>query len=533
MKLSAIDRRQLLQAAGIGAAAAAVGSIPFAAAESLTNDGDWLGEAPVITDADCAEVRTADVVVIGAGVAGIAAARSAVESGASVLVVEQAEKPTIRGLVFGAINSEYQKSLGCVVEDPTEVVNEMCREMGNRPNMRLWMKWAKESGPAFDWFEAALDGEFEYFLEMWPQPEMYDNEKEFRKQWNTGIEFVDWVGANTKQYEKSVEEGVVYAFNMHAELLAKDEAGVVTGVYATAEDGSIVKFEGTKGVILTTGDYGHNLDMVKALCPEFLLATNGNGISIATSNGDGHKMAIWAGGWMEPAPHAHMDHTFQGMGGVGNVASLCINTKGDRFANEDVDGQSFTNQILRQPQRKAFTIFDGNWPEMIKNQGISHGKPNPVTMDVAAMQERLAGSVGTSSPFMSGAETLEELFEMIGVPVEQGMATVARYNELCAKGHDDDFGKRPDRMYPIDTPPFFATGSLIAVGLMTAGIMVNENLQVIDENFDPIPHLWAAGNVAGGRYYNEYPVYPCVATSHGTAITFGRSCGLQAAANEA
>ena len=529
MKLSAIDRRQLLQAAGIGAAAAAVGSVPFAAAESFSDNGDWLGEPPAITDADCAEVRSADVVVVGAGVAGIAAARSAVESGASVIVVEQAAMPTIRGLVFGAINSKFQKDLGCVVEDPTEVVNEICRAMGNRPNQRLWMKWAKESGPTFDWFEEALDGEFYHFLEMWPLPDNYDNSTELRKQWNTGIEFQDWVGANTRQYEKSVEEGVEYVFNMHAELLAKDDAGVVTGVYAKAEDGSIVKFEAAKGVILTTGDYGHNLDMLKALCPEFYMSTKGNGISIETSNGDGHKMAIWAGGWMEPSPHAHMDHTFQGMGGVGNVASLCINTKGDRFANEDVDGQSFTNQILRQPGMKAFTLFDNNWREMVQHQGISHGKPYPPTMDFDALQERLEGAIGNPSPFMCAAQTLEELFDLIGVPKEQAMATVERYNELCAAGHDDDFGKRADRMFPISEPPFYATSSLIAVGLMTAGVMVNENLQVIDENFDPIPHLWAAGNVAGGRYYNEYPVYPVVATSHGTAITFGRSCGLQAA----
>ena len=154
-------------------------------------------------------------------------------------------------------------------------------------------------------------------------------------------------------------------------------------------------------------------------------------------------------------------------------------------------------------------------------------------MDYAAKQERLDQAVTEPGARLAGFQTLEELFEFFEIPVDRGMAAVERYNELCAKGHDDDFGKRADRMYPIDTPPYWAAVSMIASGVMTAGVMVNENLQVIDENFDPIPHLWAAGNVAGGRYYNEYPVNPCVATSHRTAMTFGRSCGYQAAGVEA
>ena len=531
---TSIGRRQFVQAAGVGAAAVAASALPLASAdEAPAASEDWLGEPPMITDADCAEVRSADVVIVGAGVAGMSAARAATEVGASVIVVEQTDSFTVRGHTYGTINSRYQKSLGCEVEDPTEVVNEICRSMGNRPNQRLWMKWALESGPTFDWFEDLFDGTEEYFLEFWPRPEQYDESKEFRKQWNTGIEFVDWVNPQTKQYQKSVDQGAEYAFNMHAELLAKDENGVVTGVYATAADGSIVKFEAAKGVILTTGDYGHNIAMVKALCPEFYYSTKGNGIKIEASNGDGHKMAIWAGGWMEPSPHAHMDHSFQNMGGIGNVASLILNKKGDRFGNEDVDGQMYTNQIVRQPGMVGYTIFDMHWPEMVKNQQINHGKPEPDGMDYAAKQERLDQAVTEPGARLAGFQTLEELFEFFEIPVDRGMAAVERYNELCAKGHDDDFGKRADRMYPIDTPPYWAAVSMIASGVMTAGVMVNENLQVIDENFDPIPHLWAAGNVAGGRYYNEYPVNPCVATSHSTAMTFGRSCGYQAAGVEA
>jgi len=84
-------------------------------------------------------------------------------------------------------------------------------------------------------------------------------------------------------------------------------------------------------------------------------------------------------------------------------------------------------------------------------------------------------------------------------------------------------------MYPIETAPFYGARSIIGTGVMTAGVVVDSDLKVLDENYDTIPHLWAAGNVAGGRYACEYPVSPVVATSHVTAVTFGRSCSIQAA----
>ena len=220
-KVSALDRRAFLTAVGLGVAGTGMLGARAARAEEAEGEapadegpsedaveaaapaeeyprptkpfesGDWLGEPPVVSDADCASVETVDVVVVGAGIAGIAAARAAAEAGANVTVIEQAETITVRGLVFGALNSSYQQELGAVY-DANEVVNEICRGMGNRPNQRLWHKWADESGAAFDWFAEVLDDSDTYFLEFWPNPESYDNANELRKQYCTGIEFVDW-----------------------------------------------------------------------------------------------------------------------------------------------------------------------------------------------------------------------------------------------------------------------------------------------------------------------------------------------------
>lgn len=547
-----ISRRTFIKSATVGSVGVAAAGIlpacsPRQATETVVSPDesgapvvnenlceDWLGKAPGITDDQCDSTLSADVVIVGSGVAGISAARAAREAGASVLVVEQSDGITVRGLCFGAVDSTLQKELGCTY-DHMEIVREMQKYSGNRSNMSLMKKWADESGAAFDWFEEVLkeDGrDFGYYLAMWPNPEAFDNSTEYYKQYCTSIQFTDWVGAVEAQYNKAVALGATFEFNMKAkELVVVD--GAVKGVYAENSEGKLVKVEAVKGVILATGDYGHNEAMLKELCPEFYLACGPT--MIETSNGDGHKMAIWAGGMMEPGPHAHMSHAFAGgFSGLGATAALQLNKFGKRFMNEDVPGQSYTNQIIRQPGAFGWQIWDSNWEDMVMHQSIGHGNIDVALLDEEALQgyrDRFAAALNPDPEkpsMLLAANTLEELLEKMELPKETALAEIARYNELCKKGSDDDFGKRADRMYPVETGPFFASKSFVAAGVITAGVVVDATLKVLDDSYNPIPGLWAIGNVAGGRYGVDYPTN-CPATSHGTAVTFGRSAGTDAA----
>ena len=119
------------------------------------------------------------------------------------------------------------------------------------------------------------------------------------------------------------------------------------------------------------------------------------------------------------------------------------------------------------------------------------------------------------------ADTLDELADLIGVPKDTFLKTVERYNELCAKGHDDDFGKRPELMFDITKPPFTALkfgGALLCV---IGGLEVNEFGQVLDDNFEPMKGLYAAGNVAGGLYGYDYSTL-CLGNSHARCVLFGK-----------
>ena len=115
------------------------------------------------------------------------------------------------------------------------------------------------------------------------------------------------------------------------------------------------------------------------------------------------------------------------------------------------------------------------------------------------------------------------------MPVENLLATVARYNELCAKGHDDDCLKEAMWMQPIDTPPFYAAGIGAAITGTRGGVKINADMQVLDKKGRIIPGLYAVGNNAGSFYGMVYP--PQIEGSGiGHAFTFAYLAARHAAA---
>ena len=106
---------------------------------------------------------------------------------------------------------------------------------------------------------------------------------------------------------------------------------------------------------------------------------------------------------------------------------------------------------------------------------------------------------------MIKADTIDELAKKLGLPVEQVKKTVARQNELWAKGEDVDFGKEKHRLSPINKPPYYGCKTSGRLLCTMDGIVIDENMNAMDVDNKPIPGLYVIGNDSGCYFANEYP----------------------------
>jgi succinate dehydrogenase/fumarate reductase flavoprotein subunit len=150
------------------------------------------------------------------------------------------------------------------------------------------------------------------------------------------------------------------------------------------------------------------------------------------------------------------------------------------------------------------------------------GEPWKPDMDREVLEQNIKDGLAVK------ADTIEELAVKMNVPPANLRKTVDRYNELVDKGADEDFGKRKELLFPIKKPPFY--GGLMKSALLTttSGLRVDNRLQVLDEQEEPLGGLYAVGNVQGDMFAVDYPtIFPGL--SHGRCVTFGRLVGLHLA----
>ena len=340
-------------------------------------------------------------------------------------------------------------------------------------------------------------------------------------------------------------------FSTWGEQLIKDESGAIAGIYVHDADGAYTKIN-CKSVVVTTGDYGNNMEMRRYYIPwaDEFVSFYGNSDAAGTicNTGDGHLMCMWAGAKMELGPHAPMTHHMGGALGVDGY--LQLNMEGKRFMNEDVPGQNIADQLSRQPLAesaedreagvKSWQIFDAKWPEQIKDMPDGHGYVNHyIPADQVDQYPTVLAGFGlgyTTDQMVEEAvtikaDTIDDLISQMGLPADVAKAEIERYNELCHAGLDEDFGKMSKRMFPVENPPFYAckfasAGMLVLCG----GIDCDLDMHALDTEDKIIPGLYVAGNTMGRRFLVEYPVV-VAGISLGTAMSFGRLAGRNAAQN--
>jgi fumarate reductase flavoprotein subunit len=431
----------------------------------------WSFETPpeAIADKDIKETVTADVVVVGAGVAGLMAALTASKEGAKTVLIEKYNTFTYRGIMNGALNSKLQKSKG-VSCNKADIINDLVRTMGNSVDARFLWLWANKSCETMDYLidMAAAEG---IKVTLFEKPV----EKPGYREYVTAHIFENQKKLVTMMEKNARNQGVDIRYKMPAVQLIRKDKGRVTGIIAGAK-GNYIKFNANKAVVLATGDYGNNDEMKKRYAPH-TLNVDSNVYPSKTNTGDGHKMGLWIGATMQQEePHVAAIHNNTAPVLSGNPW-LRVNQLGERYENEDVSVPDLCSGVQHQPGRAVWSVYDGKWTEDVTKMDPGFGRiVKPTERDTTRFNE------GLESGTIIKADTLDELAEKMGVPADTFKAAVNRYNELAKKGIDEDFGKRPNNLSTIEKAPFYAAKEVLELLITLGGLNCNLDFQALDKD---------------------------------------------------
>lgn len=509
----------------------------------------WYGSAPEIADADIDETIDAEILICGAGHAGLTAAMAASELGAKVVVLEKNAFPALYKMYLGAVNSAAQIAAG-VQMDKNEVVNELVRYGSGHVNQKLIKVWADESGETLDWLAGILAEKGATHVAETDNGTGYHGIfKIYPIHTRFVTEDLKYPETNTILVEEATKNGAQFLFSTPMVKLIRegDNNGRVIGAIAKKEDGKYLKVIASKGVLLATGGYANDNELFTKLNPEAAAVTTVDTSWMGTT-GDGIKAGIWVGGMKDklstamlfdrgscvPGTHGGMpfnvgmDYNYN----FGSQLFLKVNLYGERFCNEAAPYDWPIYASGKEGPGTYCMIWDANYWEQVESfhtVGCSRLVPsnsNPKTGEgigkdaTAAMIQKNIELGNTQT-----ADTIEELAEKLKISADKLKATIDRYNELAASGVDDDFGKPKADLLPIDTAPFYGVtlgGTLLCT---LDGLLINPDMQVLNSDYSVIEGLYAAGDVSGGYFSNNYPELQ-VGCASGRSMTFGRHAVL-------
>jgi flavocytochrome c len=439
--------------------------------------------------------ESGDVIVVGAGISGLAAALDLGRGGSKVTVIDMSS-------VFGGHAVMSQGSVSIVATPAQERAG-----IHDSPDLAFedFRRWGED--PATDWVRYYVDHS---------RHEIYD--------WldDLGVRFSEvlassgnsvprehqpvgrGIGLVTPIYRACLELGNVdFDWNSKVEQLLTAHGRVVGVLVRDLRTGSQRELRG-RAVVLATGGFQSNLDMVREFWPaefrfpERILVGSGR-----NSIGLGHRLAQAAGGEL-----VHMDYQWNYFTGLPdprypgtnrglnatNLYGILVNSEGRRFANLHGWAKEVMPVLLKQKNVSCWCIFDEASKPFFTVSGSDWGDFKTV--------EKL---ILQNPDLVKKADRLEELAELAGLPAKILVETVARYNELVELGEDTDFGRfgpgKPEfsnRASPkIATPPYYAMQTFPLTRKSMGGVAIDLQCRVLDKQRQPIPGLYAVGELTG------------------------------------
>ena len=481
------------------------------AVKQAGGDVEALKNVQIASGEHVEEELTTDVVVVGGGGAGMSAAVRLAELGQQVILFEKASflggAISVSGGNQVIMGSQLQADNGVEDDSVESMVADFEANGAGKNNEEILTLFAENVGAATDWLVASCGIEFDAGLHQLGE---YSHNRE--------LAYTGGGAGFAERMRKAVESSgaAVYLSTKVESLLVED--GAVVGVKAVSTDGTKEYTVHAANVVLATGGYGNNKDMLTDEMKSALY------YGPATSTGDGIRMAEAVN-----AQTANMEYGKRYPNGIevdtgiakstiaGNImgwtmSAILVNTDGNRVVNEKASNRTILEEELQQPGGMLYLLLDSEtfevWKTKLAPAGISEG-------DI----EKYLAANGTTTPVFAHGETLEEAAAAAGVNAENLAATVEKYNSFVEKGEDADFGRNASYLtmkigagpyYLIEQKPRFAT--------TMGGLVVNTNMQVLNQEGSAISGLYAAGETCGQVMGDDSPS----GANNAWAITSGK-----------
>ena len=481
------------------------------AVKQAGGDVEALKNVQIASGEHVEEELTTDVVVVGGGGAGMSAAVRLAELGQQVILFEKASflggAISVSGGNQVIMGSQLQADNGVEDDSVESMVADFEANGAGKNNEEILTLFAENVGAATDWLVASCGIEFDAGLHQLGE---YSHNRE--------LAYTGGGAGFAERMRKAVERSgaTVYLSTKVESLLVED--GAVVGVKAVSTDGTKEYTVHAANVVLATGGYGNNKDMLTDEMKSALY------YGPSTSTGDGIRMADAVN-----AQTANMEYGKRYPNGIevdtgiakstiaGNIvgwtmSAILVNADGNRVVNEKASNRTILEEELQQPGGMLYLLLDSEtfevWKTKLAPAGISEG-------DI----EKYLAANGTTTPVFAHGETLEEAAAAAGVNAENLAATVEKYNSFVEKGEDADFGRNASYLtmkigagpyYLIEQKPRFAT--------TMGGLVVNTNMQVLNQDGNAISGLYAAGETCGQVMGDDSPS----GANNAWAITSGK-----------
>lgn len=474
-------------------------------------DVDALRAAPIEEAPATQEEISCDLVVVGGGSAGMIAAIRAAEAGLDVVILEKMVYTGGASMIAGGnmviAGSQYQKDKGVTDDTPQSLIEDLKANGSNLNDTLLLGLYAENIGSTVDWAMekvglAFVDADLIYGAEYTHdrQAALLGGAAGYAQTLRTALD-----ATNAKLMLETKAEKLIV------------EDGAVTGVEATASNGSTYTIK-AKSVILATGGYGNNVDMLTEELQKVLY------YGPMSSTGDGQLMAQEVNAKFELMEYGKSypngvevaqrigKSTIYGNLAAFDISAILINKGGERVVNERASNRTILNAQLAAEGQQLYLFMDAASYDAFSN----NLSKNSITKEDL---ERWLANNGSTTPVLVKGDSIEEVASIIGIDSATLQATVDKYNGFVQSGEDQDFGRLPSFMTAeIGAGPYYIVEQKPRFATTMGSLMTTESLQVLNESGEPIPNLYAAGEIVNGVHGDD----SASGANLGWALTSGR-----------